>query len=138
MYQIRLGKGFYCNNNNLTSLFGATQDFNGSFNCSSNKLTNLKYTPLIIQGDFDFHNNKIESLYYFPIEIHGSLQVDYIKDELNYLNKNTKIFGKISGPGSDLIISRLEKNLLENSYQYQLKNKVNDIIIENKIIKRKR
>jgi len=49
--------GFYCNNNNLTSLECAPQKVGGNFNCSSNNLTSLECAPQKVGGDFYCRHN---------------------------------------------------------------------------------
>ena len=51
------GKGFFCYNNRLTSLFGAPKKINGTFNCNYNRLTSLNDAPRLVIGDFYCSDN---------------------------------------------------------------------------------
>lgn len=55
-------KGFYCENNSLTSLAGAPQKVGGNFYCSSNSLTTLEGAPETVDGNFYCDRNRLSSL----------------------------------------------------------------------------
>ena len=62
--------GFYCSDNNLTSLKGAPKAVRnspfkfkpGNFYCHNNQLTNLEGAPITVDHDFYCHNSKLISL----------------------------------------------------------------------------
>ena len=55
-------RGFYCGNNELTSLEGAPQKVVWAFNCSANNLTSLKDAPQEVGTDFNCRHNELTSL----------------------------------------------------------------------------
>jgi hypothetical protein len=62
---VRFGKvvgGFYCGNNQLTSLEGAPREVGGSFYCWNNQLTSLEGSPQDVGVDFYCSNNRLTSL----------------------------------------------------------------------------
>jgi hypothetical protein len=64
---IRVGDGFYCYSNNLTSLEYSPQYVeSGNFSCGSNKIESLQYCTELIRGNFYCYNNKLTSLEYHP------------------------------------------------------------------------
>ena len=63
--------GFYCDNNNLTSLEGAPTKVGGSFYCSWNKLTDLVGAPEEVGLDFDCSTNPLTSTKGKPERIGG-------------------------------------------------------------------
>ena len=63
--------GFYCGNNDLTSLVGAPQEVGGRFYCNLNRLDSLEGAPLRVGGDFDCRNNHLISLEGAPQVIRG-------------------------------------------------------------------
>ena len=56
-----VGGGFFCDNNNLTSLKGAPEEVGRSFYCSYNKLTSLEGAPEKVGHDFDCSDNPLTS-----------------------------------------------------------------------------
>jgi len=54
--------GFYCHNNQLTSLEGAPQTVGWSFYCHNNQLTSLEGAPQTVNWDFYCDDNQITSL----------------------------------------------------------------------------
>ena len=54
--------GFFCENNQLTSLEGAPHKVGGGFSCSNNQLTNLEGAPNTVGGIFNCENNQLTSL----------------------------------------------------------------------------
>ena len=54
--------GFFCENNQLTSLEGAPHKVGGGFSCSNNQLTNLEGAPNTVGGIFNCQNNQLTSL----------------------------------------------------------------------------
>jgi len=65
-------KGFYCENNSLTSLAGAPQKVGGNFYCSSNSLTTLEGAPQTVDGNFYCDRNRLSSLEGSPEIVGGS------------------------------------------------------------------
>ena len=66
-----VGRNFYCNNNQLTSLEGAPEKVGGSFYCISNQLTSLEGAPKEVGGYFDCRDNQLTSLEGAPKEVGG-------------------------------------------------------------------
>jgi hypothetical protein len=70
---VRVGDGFYCYYNNLTSLQYSPQYVeNGSFSCSRNKLTSLEHHPTVY-GKFYCRDNQIntfENFYYYKEDVY--------------------------------------------------------------------
>jgi hypothetical protein len=62
---------FYCILNRLTSLEGAPKTVDGSFICSNNQLTNLEGAPQTVGGYFDCYHNQITSLEGSPQKVGG-------------------------------------------------------------------
>jgi hypothetical protein len=54
----KVSGGFYCYDNQLTSLEGAPKEVGGSFSCSNNQLTSLEGAPKEVGGNFYCYNNK--------------------------------------------------------------------------------
>ena len=83
----RVTGGFYCNNNQLTSLEGSPLS-TGSFRCYNNKLTSLEGAPKSIIGDFSCWNNQLTSLDHLP-EVSGDIYMgnnpvySIVKDWIN-------------------------------------------------------
>jgi hypothetical protein len=64
---IRVGDGFYCYSNKLTSLQHSPQYVESSyFSCRDNKIKSLQYCTELIRGNFYCYNNKLTSLEYHP------------------------------------------------------------------------
>jgi hypothetical protein len=71
---VKFGKvsgGFYCNDNQLTSLEGAPQSVGGYFNCNNNQLTSLVGAPQSVGGSFNCMNNQLTSLEGAPQSVGG-------------------------------------------------------------------
>jgi len=61
----KVSGGFYCYNNQMTSLEGCPRTVGGSFSCYCNQLISLKGCPTIVDGRFYcFSNNKQFSVKY--------------------------------------------------------------------------
>ena len=54
-----VGLGFYCRNNQITTLEGAPQEVGRSFNCNNNQLTTLEGAPQEVGGSFWCSNNPV-------------------------------------------------------------------------------
>ena len=65
-------KGFYCNDNSLTSLEGAPHKVGGNFYCDRNYITSLKGAPQIVSGVFSCRDNELTSLEGAPRKVVGS------------------------------------------------------------------
>jgi hypothetical protein len=63
--------GFYCSDNQLTSLEGAPQTVDGDFYCIENRLTSLEGAPQTVNGNFACNNNQITSLEGAPQKVGG-------------------------------------------------------------------
>ena len=62
---VRFGKvvgGFYCSNNQLTTLEGAPQEVGWSFDCGNNQLSSLGGAPREVGGDFRCEYNQLTTL----------------------------------------------------------------------------
>ena len=55
--EVRVTGGFYCYDNQLTSLKGCPEKVCGSFYCPRNQLTSLEGSPKEVGGDFSCYNN---------------------------------------------------------------------------------
>ncbi len=66
-----VGGGFYCSNNQLTSLKGCPETVGGSFYCSNNQLTSLEGCPETVSGYFYCGYNQLTSLEYYPGTVGG-------------------------------------------------------------------
>jgi hypothetical protein len=84
-----VGGGFYCQYNQLTSLEGGPQSVGGDFYCFNNQLTSLEGGPKSVGGDFHCYNNKLTSLQGGPQSVGGGFNC--------YNNKLTSLEG---GPQS--------------------------------------
>ncbi len=65
----KVGGGFSCDNNQLSSLEGAPREVGGSFICRDNQLTSLEGAPLEVGGDFYCGDNQLTSLEGAPREV---------------------------------------------------------------------
>jgi hypothetical protein len=64
---IRVGDGFYCYSNKLTSLQHSPQYVeSGNFSCNRNQIESLQYCTELIRSNFYCHCNKLTSLEYHP------------------------------------------------------------------------
>jgi hypothetical protein len=64
---VRVGNGFYCYDNQLTSLQYSTQYVeSGDFSCGNNKIKSLQYCTELIRGYFSCTYNNLTSLEYHP------------------------------------------------------------------------
>ena len=62
-----VGGGFFCQNNNLTTLEGGPREVGGHFVCFSNRLTTLEGGPREVGGHFSCHDNPVyEIIRKFP------------------------------------------------------------------------
>jgi hypothetical protein len=71
---VKFGKvsgGFYCNNNQLTSLVGAPRSVIGNFSCNNNPLTSLEGAPESVGGHFYCDDNQLTSLVGAPQSVGG-------------------------------------------------------------------
>ena len=62
MSTVSVKGGFYCEDNQLTSLAGAPQSVGVDFDCRNNQLTSLAGAPQSVGGDVDCENNQLTSL----------------------------------------------------------------------------
>lgn len=69
--------GFYCSENQLSTLKNAPAEVTGSFSCKDNKLTSLEGIPSIIGGSVDIRYNKISSLNHSPSRVTGDFDCRY-------------------------------------------------------------
>ncbi len=76
---VRFGKvegGFYCENNQLTTLEGAPQEVGGSFDCENSQLTSLEGAPQKVEGYFSCSNNRLTTLEGAPQKVEGDFYCD--------------------------------------------------------------
>ena len=73
----KVGGGFWCRINKLTSLQGAPKEVGGCFDCSYNQLTSLQGAPEEVGGSFWCYNNKLTSLQGAPKEVGGGFDCSY-------------------------------------------------------------
>ena len=66
-----VGRDFLCSENILTSLVGAPTGVGGSFYCGYNKLTSLVGAPTSVGLDFDCSRNNLKSLVGTPTSVGG-------------------------------------------------------------------
>lgn len=66
-----VGGNFFCGNNGLESLEGATPDIAGGFNCKDNELKDLCHGPKNVGGDYIVENNKLETMEGAPENLSG-------------------------------------------------------------------
>ena len=71
--------GFYCNNNQLTTLEGSPKEVGGGFYCSYNQLTTLEGSPKEVGGNFYCNNNKLTTLEGSPKEVGGDFYCNHNK-----------------------------------------------------------
>ena len=67
----KVSGGFFCYNNQLTSLEGSPNNVGGCFDCHDNKITSLDGAPNTVSGYFDCNDNKITSLDGAPNTVSG-------------------------------------------------------------------
>jgi hypothetical protein len=63
--------GFYCYNNELTSLEGCPKYVGGIFDCDHNQLQSLKGGPISVGSNFYCDGNNLLSVEYSPIRLGG-------------------------------------------------------------------
>jgi len=80
----KVGGGFYCHDNQLTSLEGCPSSVGGCFSCRNNQLTSLEGSPLSVGGSFSCSGNHLTSLEGSPL----SVKRDF------YCRNNKKQFSK--------------------------------------------
>lgn len=73
----RIDGGFYCADNELTTLLGAPEYINGDFDVSRNKLTSLEFSPNTILGLYRIAANKLTTLNGISQNLGGSLDISY-------------------------------------------------------------
>ena len=71
-----VGGGFYCEDNNLTSLEGAPHTVEGDFSCRHNNLTSLEGAPHTVRRSFYCEDNNLTSLEGAPHTIGGGIYCD--------------------------------------------------------------
>ena len=65
----RVGGGFFCQNNNLTTLEGGPREVRKNFNCHNNLLTTLDGSPREVGENFDCAFNNLTTLEGGPREV---------------------------------------------------------------------
>ena len=75
--------GFFCANNQITSLKNCPSYVSGHFYCASNQITSLEYSPRHIGGAFYCNHNLITSLEHCPQQIDGNFYC--IGNPVNYI-----------------------------------------------------
>ena len=110
----RVSGGFYCRDNQLTSLKGAPSYVGRNFYCSYNKLTSLEGAPNHVGGDFYCGDNNLESLEFAPSYVYRDFYCGgnpvY---EIYFLFNNKKCIESINEydviQGKNIVLSRLEE-----------------------------
>jgi hypothetical protein len=74
---VKVVGGFYCRNNQLTSLEGAPHAVGDSFDCSTNQLTSLEGGPHTVGGGFFCYSNQLTSLKHAPHTVSGDFFCSY-------------------------------------------------------------
>jgi hypothetical protein len=69
----RVSRNFYCNHNNLTSLYNSPKYVGDNYHCFNNNLTSLEYLPKHIGGFMNCRNNIIWSFKGIPDNFRGYL-----------------------------------------------------------------
>ena len=73
----RVGRDFYCQNNQLESLDGAPAWVGKDFDCRKNQLTTLEGAPKYVARHFICNNNPLTSLKGMPDYIGGQFWFEY-------------------------------------------------------------
>jgi len=73
---VEIKGGFYCHNNNLTTLASAPKTVGYNFSCHDNKLTTLAGGPKTVRGSFRCYNNKLTTLADGPKTVGGNFRCD--------------------------------------------------------------
>ena len=79
---------FYCNNNQLISLYGAPLVVDHNFSCSNNVLSSLEGLPEYIGGICWVYNNNLTSFCDKFVKINGNF---YCDANVASFNKNTNV-----------------------------------------------
>jgi hypothetical protein len=72
-----VGKGFYCEDNQLTTLEGAPQKVGGDFYCHNNQLVTLEGAPKEVGGDFFCSGNQLTTLKGAPQKVGKDFDCEY-------------------------------------------------------------
>jgi hypothetical protein len=108
---VSVGKDFYCNGNNLTSLINSPKSVGGDFFCIQNKLTSLEGAPNNINGGyFACNENNLTSLKGAPKTVAQSFYCNY--------NKLTSLEGAPKFVGHNFICSHNLLISLEGAPEY--------------------
>jgi hypothetical protein len=83
----KVNGGFYCSNNQLTSLKGCPRWISGGFRCGYNQLTSLEFSPDYVGGYFSCIWNKLTDNY-CESEIGGYFYTTLGQDGLTEYNYN--------------------------------------------------
>ena len=92
---INFGKvngGFYCQNNNLTTLKGSPRYVGGHFWCQDNELTTLEEGPIEVGEDFKCDHNQLTTLKGSPMSMNGSFICN--NNNLKTLEYSPRIIGR--------------------------------------------
>lgn len=137
-----VSKGFYCSNNQLTSLEGCPKEVGLSFDCSFNNLRSLHFSPksigkifychdndlLSLEGApisvgeiFDCSNNKLTSLEHFPNSLGGYFYCNGNALPIRY--HGVKSFAKLK----EIMLSDREKELLSVSLHLPAKTNLHKV-----------
>ena len=101
----KVSGGFYCDNNQLTTLEGCPTEVGGHFNCDNNQLTTLEGCPTEVGGYFSCQTNQLTKLEGCPTSVGGGFYcsrnplpeeiIDNPKAFLKQLNRDKIINGLI-------------------------------------------
>ena len=70
-----VGGNFFCGNNGLETLEGATPEIAGGFSCKDNDLKNLRHGPKNVGTDYIVENNKLETAEGAPENLSGIFNI---------------------------------------------------------------
>ncbi len=101
--------GFYCNNNNLTSLEGFPKVVGGFFNVSDNNLTSLIGGPVNVKYSYVCSNNELVSLDGGPIIIGGLFRCN--NNPLESLNGFNGDYNRLTCHNRDKLIKKNKRKL---------------------------
>jgi hypothetical protein len=116
---VRVGGGFYCYNNRLTSLQYSPQYMeNGDFSCRSNKIESLQYCTELIRGGFSCSYNKLTSLEHHPT-VYGKFWCRYNQintfENFYYYKEDVEFWGN---PIYDIYVLFNDMKLIELTWDY--------------------
>jgi hypothetical protein len=92
---ISVGRDFFCNTNNLTSLENCPKTVGGSFSCGFNKLTSLEGAPETVGGGFYCSFNNLKSLTGAPKFVGGVFSCGF--NEIKFTEQQVRAVCNVKG-----------------------------------------